>query len=163
MTSNDFDPDEPGGPGVAAVPDDVQAIKNIIHSYAEMLDSGDLDGLGSLFERATLRTHGADHELRGAAEVRRLIEDAVHLYDGVLSTKHLVTNVIVEVHEGRTSANARSYYAALQARPELPLQPILTGRWDDRFEREGARWYIVDRLIYVDLVGDVRYHLKGLA
>ena len=145
------------------MPDDIQAIKHIIHSYAEMLDVGDLDGLGSLFERACLRTHGADQEFRGAEEVRRLIENSVRFYQGVPSTKHLVTNVIVEVNDGRTSASARSYYVALQARPELPLQPILAGRWHDRFEREGDRWYIVDRLIHADLFGDVRYHLKGFA
>lgn len=142
--------------------EDIQAIKNLIYSYAELLDTGDIEGLGRLFTSATQRTSGTPEELQGAAAVQRLIEDAVHLYDGIPGTKHLITNVIVDVADDRTSATARSYYTALQARPELPLQPILAGRWHDRFERDGDNWRFADRLIYTDLVGDLRFHIKDL-
>ena len=142
--------------------DDVQAIKNIIFSYSELLDTGDLAGLGRLFERATLRTHGREEALQGAKAVQQLMETAVQLYDGIPSTKHVITNVSVEVDADRRTARARSYYTALQARPELPLQPILAGRWHDRFERDGGQWRIADRLIYTDLVGNLRFHIKGL-
>ncbi len=143
--------------------DDIQAIKNLVYTYAELLDTGDIDGLGRLFARATVRTEGASQPLDGTDAVQRLIEGAVHLYDGVPSTKHVVTNVIVEVGGERKSATARSYYTAFQARPELPLQPILAGRWHDRFEREDDEWRFADRLIYIDLVGDLRFHIKGLS
>jgi len=141
---------------------DVQAIKNLVYSYAELLDTGDIEGLARLFTGATLRTSGTSDEYQGAAAVQRLIEDAVHLYDGIPGTKHLITNVIVAVADDRRSATARSYYTALQGRPELPLQPILAGRWHDWFEREAERWRFADRLIYTDLVGDLRFHIKGL-
>jgi 3-phenylpropionate/cinnamic acid dioxygenase small subunit len=142
--------------------DDVHAIQNLIYSYAELLDTGDLEGLGRLFDRATLRTHGRPEALQGARAVQELMERAVQLYDGIPSTKHLITNVSVEVNGDRRSAKASSYYTALQARPELPLQPILAGRWHDRFERDGEQWRFADRLIYTDLVGDLRFHIKGL-
>jgi 3-phenylpropionate/cinnamic acid dioxygenase small subunit len=142
--------------------DDVQTITNLVHSYAELLDTGDIDGLAQLFADATLRTHGAPDALQGAAAVHQLIEGSVQLYDGIPSTKHVVTNLIVEVDDDRSSAAARSYYTAFQARPELPLQPILAGRWHDRFEQDDDGWRFVDRLIYTDLVGDLRFHIKGL-
>ncbi len=142
--------------------DDVQAIKNLIYLYAELLDTGDLERLGRLFDRATLRTHGREEALQGAEAVQQLMETAVNLYDGIPSTKHLITNVSVEVDDDRRSARARSYYTALQARPELPLQPILAGRWHDRFERDGDQWWFADRMIYTDLVGDLRFHIKGI-
>jgi len=141
---------------------DVQAIKNLVYSYAELLDTGDIEGLARLFTGATLRTSGTSDEHQGAAAVQRLIEDAVHFYDGIPGTKQLITNVIVAVADDRRSATARSYYTALQGRPELPLQPILAGRWHDRFEREVERWRFADRLIYTDLLGDLRFHIKGL-
>ncbi len=90
------------------------------------------------------------------------MESAVNLYDGIPSTKHLITHVTVEVDDDRRSASARSYYTALQARPGLPLQPILAGRWHDRFERDGDPWRFAERLIYTDLVGDLRFHIEGL-
>jgi ketosteroid isomerase-like protein len=143
--------------------DDVQAIKNIVSSYAELLDLGDLEGLAKLFTKATVRTHGTAQELHGADAVKQLIQRSVHLYDGIPSTKHLVTNLIVEVADDRRSATARSYYTAFQARPELPLQPIIAGRWHDRLERDDDGWHIVERVIHADLVGDLRFHIKGLA
>jgi hypothetical protein len=109
-----------------------------------------------------VRTHGSAERFQGTEAVQRLIVGAVHLYDGIPSTKHLITNVTVEVAAGRRSATARSYYTVLQARPELPLQPILAGRWHDRFERQDDQWSFADRLIHTDLVGDLRFHIKGL-
>jgi ketosteroid isomerase-like protein len=141
--------------------DDVQAIKNVVLSYVELLDLGDLDGLANVFARAAVRIHGSANELRGAAAYKQFIEQGVQLYDGVPSTKHVVSNLIVEIDDDRRTATARSYYTAFQARPELPLQPILAGRFHDRLERDGDRWHIVERIIYADLVGDLRFHVKG--
>jgi hypothetical protein len=55
----------------------------------------------------------------------------------------------------RTTPRSRS-------RPELPLQPIIAGRWHDRLERDDDGWHIVERVIYADLTGDLRFHIKGL-
>lgn len=139
--------------------DDVQAIKNLIYSYAELLDSGDVEGFARLFAHGTLRTHGVPDEYRGEEAVRRMIRRVVALYDGIPGTKHAITNVVVEVDGSR--AAARSYFTVLQARPELPLQPILAGRYQDRFERVDGAWRYADHLVYLDLVGDVRHHVKA--
>jgi hypothetical protein len=37
---------------------------------------------------------------------------------------------------------------------------ILTGRYDDRFARTEGVWHFTDRLILIDLLGDLRFHLK---
>jgi hypothetical protein len=142
--------------------DDVHAIKNIVLSYVEMLDLGDLEGLAQVFARATVRTPGGANELRGAEAFKEFIERGVQFYDGIPSTKHVVTNIIVEIDDDRRTATARSYYTAFQARPECPLQPILAGRFHDRLERDSDAWHIVERVIYADLIGDLRFHLKGL-
>jgi hypothetical protein len=141
--------------------DDVQAIKNIVLSYVELLDLGDLDGLSILFARATVHTQGGA-PISGAAAFKEFIQSSVQFYDGIPSTKHVVSNVIVEIDEERHSATARSYYTAFQARPELALQPILAGRFHDRLERDQDGWHLVERVIYADLMGDLRHHIKGL-
>jgi ketosteroid isomerase-like protein len=141
--------------------DDVQAIKNLIYSYAELLDTGDLEAMGTLFTHAVVHMSGGDHSLRGADAVRELIEQTVQLYEGIPQTKHLITNVIVDIEPTGSTAVARSYYCALQAVPQGTLRPILAGRWHDRFEQTDGRWRFTDRTIYNDLVGDVSRHLKG--
>jgi 3-phenylpropionate/cinnamic acid dioxygenase small subunit len=139
--------------------DDVQEIKNQIYSYAELLDGGDIAGFAALFEHATFRTNGVDFEFRGADAVQELIQNVVPFYAGVPATKHVITNVIVEI-DG-SGATARSSFTVFQSVPEFPLQPILAGRYHDRFERIEGRWRYIDHLIFLDLFGDTRFHVKG--
>jgi len=48
----------------------------------------------------------------------------------------------------------------LQATDALPLQPIITGRYRDRFARDDVGgWRFAERRFFVDLVGDLREHL----
>jgi 3-phenylpropionate/cinnamic acid dioxygenase small subunit len=142
------------------VASDEQAITALIHAYAERLDDGDLDGVAALFATATWRTPARSEPLRGAAAVRRAY-DGVLLYDGRPCTKHVLSNVTVEVGADGNSATARSYFTVLQARPDLPLQPIICGRYHDAFARTQAGWRFADRLILPDLVGDLSRHLRA--
>jgi len=139
---------------------DSEAITALIFTYAERLDAGDLEGVASLFADATLRSDLHPHVRRGAAAALALYRDTVMLYDGKPCTKHLTTNVVVEVDTATATATARSYYTVLQARPELPLQIIISGRYEDRFARAGGAWHFTDRKFFVDLLGDLRCHLK---
>jgi 3-phenylpropionate/cinnamic acid dioxygenase small subunit len=140
--------------------DDVQDIKNLVYSYAELLDTGDLDALGKLFAHAVIRTP-AGHEFHGAAAARAFIEQRVQFYGGIPRTKQLVTNVIVEIDDSRRSATARSYYTVLQAHASLSLQSILSGRWHDRFDRIDGQWRFIERRIFTDLTGNVSCHLRA--
>jgi len=143
--------------GVAS---DTDAITTLIFTYAERLDAGDFDGVARLFEHATFRSDKHPAVRRGSAEVLDVYRSTVATYDGSPCTKHVTTNVIVEIDTDGTTAAARSYFTVLQARPELPLQVIIAGRYHDRFACTAGVWHFTDRLILVDLVGDLRFHLK---
>jgi hypothetical protein len=137
---------------------DVDAITALVMLYAERLDAGDLDGVAALFAHATWRSPARAEPLRGTAEVRRAY-DVVLLYDGVPGTRHVVTNLVVEL-DAPDRARARSVFTVLQARPDFPLQPIMCGRYHDAFERAGGIWRFADRLILPDLSGDLSHHLR---
>jgi 3-phenylpropionate/cinnamic acid dioxygenase small subunit len=136
--------------------DDRDAIAALVYAYAEYLDSGALERLADLFTHATLRSNRNPAVRRGREEALALYQSTVALYDGIPCTKHVITNLVIDVG----GAAARSYFTVLQARPELPLQVIIAGRYHDRFARTEGRWHFTDRLILVDLVGDLRFHLK---
>jgi len=140
---------------------DVAEITRLIHLYAERLDDGDLEGVAALFAHATLRSSHDPEGRRGSAAALAMYRDTVALHDGKPSTKHVTTNVVVELASDAPAATARSYFTVFQARPELPLQAIIAGRYNDRFEKVEHAWRFVDRLILVDLVGDLRFHLKA--
>ena len=139
---------------------DSETIATLIYSYAELLDAGDFDGVARLFARSTFRSDLRPEVRRGSTEVLEIYRATVAVYDGKPCTKHVTTNLIVEVDDGTGTAMARSYFTVLQARPELPLQVILTGRYQDRFASTDGTWHFTDRLILIDLVGDLRFHLK---
>ncbi len=80
--------------------------------------------------------------------------------DGTLRTQHLVLNPIVEIDAAAGTATARSRYVVIQATAKLPLQPIIAGRYRDRFERAAGVWRFTLREIQIDLVGDLSEHLS---
>jgi 3-phenylpropionate/cinnamic acid dioxygenase small subunit len=139
--------------------DDGEQIRALIHAYAERLDTGDLDGLAELFADSTWRSQGRTEVFRGVEQVRKMYRGVI-LYDGRPCTKHVITNVSV-VANGSDVATARSYFTVLQATPELPLQPIIAGSYHDEFSRVDGTWRFSDRMIIVDLVGDLSQHMRS--
>ena len=137
---------------------DVEAISTLIMTYAERIDAGDLDGVAALFAHATWRVPQSPEPFSGSAAVRR-VYDAVILYDGRPCTRHVVTNLGVELR-GADRAVARSYFTVFQALPDFPLQPIIAGRYHDAFERVNGAWRFADRVILSDLIGDLSRHLR---
>ena len=141
--------------------DSARAIENLVGRYAELIDGGDFDGVADLLAEATVGAIGSDDALRGRDEVASLFHATTMRHgDGTPLTKHVTTNLIVEVDEATATAAARSYFVVFQAVPgQLPLQPIVAGRYHDRFERHDDRWRFSERRFAVDLVGDVSRHL----
>ncbi len=135
---------------------------NLIARYAELIDAGDFDGVASLLEGAAVG--GADDGplLEGHDAMRRLFESTARRYpDGTPRTKHVTTNLVLEIDEDEDRAAARSYWTVFQAVEGLPLQPILAGRYHDRFVRHDGIWAFAERRYLVDLVGDVSHHMIG--
>jgi 3-phenylpropionate/cinnamic acid dioxygenase small subunit len=139
-----------------------RVIENLIAKYAELVDDGDFAGVGALLADATF-TGGAG-SVTGRDAIEKKLRDSLIVYDdGTPRTKHVTTNVGIEVDEEAGTAVARSYFTALQAVADLPLQPIVSGRYHDRFDRRDERWRFVERRVRTDLVGDVSRHLRDAA
>jgi 3-phenylpropionate/cinnamic acid dioxygenase small subunit len=143
------------------VSDPARAIENLVFTYAELIDAGDFDAVGDLLADAVVGAIGETGGLRGRDQVASLFHATTKRHDdGTPLTKHVTTNLIVDVDDDATSASARSYFTVLQSVPgHLPLQPVVAGRYHDRFEWRGDRWRFTERRFAVDLVGDVSRHL----
>jgi 3-phenylpropionate/cinnamic acid dioxygenase small subunit len=136
-----------------------RAIENLITTYAELVDEGDFAGVGTLLADAVF-TGGAG-SFRGGEAIEKMLRDNVIVYDdGTPRTKHVTTNIAIEVDEVGGTAKSRSYFTAFQALPELALQPIVSGRYHDRFERRDGQWHFAERHVRTELVGDVSRHLR---
>jgi hypothetical protein len=135
--------------------DAVKEISDMMFRYAELFDTGRFDEFAALFE------HGTWHKAEpGAAAARKWIDDNVQLYDGLTRTKHVTTNVVVDVDEAAGTAQANAYVTIFQALPDFPLQPIFCGRYQDRLTRIDGRWWWSERAVAGDLYGDISRHVK---
>lgn len=136
------------------------AITNLLYTYAERMDGGDLAGAAALFEHATIKS-GDGSLLKGSVPILALWQKFVRIYPcGTPRTKHVVTNPIVEIDEAAGTATCRSYYTVLQQTPDLPLQIICAGRYHDAFVCVDGVWRFSERdYALLDLTGDLSQHL----
>jgi hypothetical protein len=140
---------------------DESQVAALVYRYPDLIDSGDFEGIGELFAHAVLRS--GDSAIRGRDELVPMLKRLVRTYEGGRTgTKHVVTNLVVDVAADRQTATAKSYITVLQARPpEFPLQIIASNRHFDRFERIDDVWQFVERVDVQDLAGDMSHHITG--
>jgi hypothetical protein len=130
-------------------------ITALVNSYALLLDGGDMDGVTALFAHSTWRSEPHGRVLRGIDEIRPVYQQ-LKTDDGSPRTKHLLTNLTVDVETGARTAAAHCYWTVLQnVAPGGAINVILSGQYTDRFEKVDGTWRFADRLITVDLTGDV--------
>jgi 3-phenylpropionate/cinnamic acid dioxygenase small subunit len=130
---------------------DTDDITALVHSYAHLIDGGDLDAVVALFEHSTWRSWPNGTVLRGSAVrpvYERLLADS-----GDYRTKHLITNLSVVVDDGAATASSHCYWTVLRSIPGHPIDIDLSGQYTDAFEKADGRWRFTDRLITVDLDG----------
>jgi len=136
------------------------AITALMFRYAECVDGADFDGIAALFAEGKITNEGVAGAISGPDAVRKLYERTNRVHeDGTTRTRHVNSNVIVDIDEAEGEASARSSFVVFQQTPALPLQPIVSGRYRDTFVRTGSEWTFDCRHIVVDHVGDVREHL----
>ena len=153
-------------PQPQGAPDDATAITNVLYRYAELMDAGRFEDLeAQLFSRARfIVAPPPARPLDGAAMAALIMATTIRHADGTPRTKHVITNPIVEIDRSAGTATCRSYYTVFQQTDTLPLQPIVAGRYHDRFARgtgAGAGWHFTERdYTMLDMIGDVSQHLR---
>ncbi len=128
----------------------------MVASYGARLDAGDLDGVAALFRNATWRS--GTRTLIGTAAIRAVYDDVI-LYDGVPSTRHVMSDVVVDLDGAR--ATSRCSFTVFQARPDFPLQAVLVGRYHDAFACVEGTWEFRERVVHADLLGDLSHHMRA--
>lgn len=137
-----------------------EQIRNLLGRYTEAMDLGQFEVLGELFAQARMEDFDGNLVAEGFEGVRDSYTNGTQMYDGRPGTKHITANSQIVVDEEAGTATARSAYLVCQATPNLPLQPIITGRYHDDFARaEDGTWHFTMRRFAVDSLGDLSQHL----
>ena len=140
--------------------DHKQALENLIYSYAERIDGGDFEGVADLFGHAVILDTSDTIVADGREGALALYRATTRLYeDGTPHTRHVTTNLILEIDEARGTATGRSYFTVFQALDDFPLQAIIAGRYLDRFEYVQDNWRFSQRKLLPEQIGDLSRHL----
>jgi 3-phenylpropionate/cinnamic acid dioxygenase small subunit len=138
--------------------EDRSMIEALLYEYARRIDDGDFAGVGELFAQGSICGPDGSVLAEGADAVTALYAATTRRYeDGTPRSHHVTTNVAITV--GLSTAEAKSYFTVFQATDSLPLQPVVAGRYEDRFARAPGGWRFAERIMHVRLVGDVSQHL----
>lgn len=138
---------------------DHEEIRNLLYRYCELMDAADFAAVGTLFADGALCDDHGREIANGREAVAHFYERIIQLHDGSPRTLHTVLNPIVNV-DG-TDASVRSVYIVYQSLGDVPIV-IITGRYDDVFEKVDDRWRFAERRFSVEQTGDLSKHLRGI-
>src|SRR5204863_1866598 len=126
-------------------------ITNLLFTYAERIDGGDIEGLADLFAHAVLTGGDGGRDAQGR-------EGALAWFGGGgggserRKTKHVTTNVIIELDDAGTRAHVRSVYHVLLEADDGKGSTIITaGRYHDELELVSGSWRFARRQYIQDL------------
>ncbi len=136
------------------------AIERLLYDYCSGIDTGDFESTARLFGDDGLYGLVGSGAARGAAQVLSMMRASVRTYDGVPRTRHVVTNVCIDVSDDAESGTARSYVQVVHQAPGGPLGPIVVGTYLDRVHRVNGAWRFAERRMLLELTGDLTTHLN---
>ncbi len=136
-------------------------IQNLLNRYSDAVDRGNFASVGEMFVHADVYFPGDEEPSvrAGSGDFGRHLDKWTRVYEnGTPNTRHLCTNPIIDFDDD-THARVQTYFVVFQAADGLPLQPIITGTYLDRFEKVGGDWRFVERRELVGQTGDLSAHL----
>jgi hypothetical protein len=126
-----------------------RACERIIHAYSRALDLGDMNAAADLFAEngSMARPMAPEQVIQG----RDAIRAALLTRPKTLLTKHLATNVVIDV-ESRDSARGLSCLTMISTTPPtdgkppfISAGPVYFGEFKDRYVRENGVWRFLER------------------
>ena len=103
-------------------PSSSRVIENLSATYAELVDDGDFGGVGDLLADATFM--GGAGSVSGRDAIEKMLRGSLIVYDdGTPRTKHVTTNVAIEVDEEAGTAVSRAYLPRCRRCPTWLCNP----------------------------------------
>ena len=136
-------------------------VRRLLATYTHNLDFGNIEANGELLAHATFKV--GDEIITEKENVTHFLRTNLKYHsDDTPRTWHSVSNVLIDV-QSATVAGSVSYFTVHQQTDDLPLQPIVTGRYIDMFELHGGKWRFASRAVEPRLFGDISHHIAQAA
>ncbi len=126
-----------------------RACERLVYDYSRALDLGDMSGAADCFavNGSMARPMMPDVVIEGRENIRA----SLLTRPKTLLTKHLATNVMIDVQD-RDHASGLSYLTMISCTPgdgatppHLSAGPLWFGEFRDRYVREDGQWKLLER------------------
>src|SRR5262245_54859788 len=126
-----------------------RACERLVYVYSRALDLGDMSAAADCFAQdgSMARPMAPDAVIQG----RETIRASLLTRPKTLLTKHLATNVMIDV-ESRDTASGLSYLTMISTTPPADAKPpyvskgpVYFGEFKDRYVRENGAWKFLER------------------
>ncbi|MEM9377938.1 MAG: nuclear transport factor 2 family protein [Pseudomonadota bacterium] len=135
-------------------------IMRLLNRYCYAIDTGDFDDFVELFAKASWTTTDAPAVFTGREEIAKEVVGRIKRYeDGTPKTKHIMSNIQLDIDEAAGTAKGQRYVTVIQATDALPLQPIFAAHYYDEFVREDGKWRFASTNMDHALAGDLSHHV----
>jgi hypothetical protein len=126
---------------------DKQAITEVLYRYCRGCDRADEALLRSCFHPGSLHRHGG---FEGTSE--GFVTLAMKIITGTRLSKHLLTNVLIEVRgdRARSESHYLAYHRQVDGGTASERDYFTGGRYLDELERRAGAWKIVRRVGLID-------------
>ena len=137
-------------------------IQNLLNRYSDAVDRGDFEKVGEMFREADVYFPGEEKPSirKGTGDFAKHLRKWTRVFPdtGNPKTRHLCVNPIIDFDDA-THARCQTYFVVFQAAEGVPLQPIITGTYLDRFEKRKDGWLFSERRELVGQTGNLSAHL----
>ncbi len=133
---------------------DHEEIQYLLAKYSFFVDYREFEKLGALLADAVFRlTWEAEEIETGEIRGREAIEAfyAEHL-TGRRPSRHVITNVAIDVDETGESAEVFAYLTSV-GHPPTPPSVLLSGHYELQLAKRGGRWRFTQLYVVMDLPG----------
>lgn len=138
--------------------DDRGEIENLMAEYSRTYDSGDFVAYAQLFKHGKVGAEGLDFKTN--EEITEFHSKNIHLYDGKPNTRHVITNIRIDIADDRQTAEGECYVVIFNAAPGFPLQAIFVGTYHAKFHKIDGKWWFREYIAEPHLRGDMSHHSK---
>ena len=135
-----------GSPSLADQPIDAAtwlAVNNILQSYADAIDRGDIPGILSLFAVDAIWEYSPGVLRQGHDEIGLFFQERMHAFN---MTSHNVCPPVVRRGPDPGSLVSTAYFTAKHILHDKPTYCVW-GRYVDAFRQVGNRWLITRRAV----------------
>ncbi|MCU1396014.1 MAG: aromatic-ring-hydroxylating dioxygenase [Ilumatobacteraceae bacterium] len=137
-----------------------EGIERLLMAYCWGIDTGDFESTSALFGTEGLYGLVGSGAARGAGQVLANFKASVRTYDGVPRTRHVITNIVIDVDDGGVTGSSRCYVQVMHQPPGEEIRPIVVGTYLDRLHQVDGQWQFAERRMHLELVGNLTSHLQ---